>query len=127
MEYLLEGHLEGRVPDLVRLRGRDWCPSVYREPDEASESFWARIMTVARMLRAESIESRPLPDGEPFRFVMTCSYGVPYVDPEEALRVDLLDATKWRLRRLMESRASTPEVQVQAATMMGTLLLAEGR
>ncbi len=66
-------------------------------------------------------------DGEPFQFLMSCAYGVNYIDPDRALDLDLLDATKWRLRRLMENPASSPEVQVQAATVLAGLLVADLR
>jgi hypothetical protein len=127
MEYVVVGLVAGRIPDLVRLRGRDWCPSIYREPDEAPEAYWARVMAVARTLRAESLDSRPAPDEKAFQFIMACSYGVNYIDPDRALDLDLLDATKWRLRRLMDNPDSSPEVQVQAAIALAGLLVTDLR
>jgi len=125
LQFLLVGLIPGQCPDLVRLRGPHWCPSVYRRPDELWDKYWHRVLSVGSMLRYECSLLQPLGDeAKPLRIEMHCSYGTRYVDDDTALELDLLDATKWRCRRLMENPASSPEVQVQAASLLATLLLA---
>ncbi len=124
LNFTLVGLRPGNCPDLVRVRGPHWCPSVYRRPEELWDAYWQRVLSVASMLRQECCHLYPGNDGRPMNVEMLCSYGTPFVDDGLALHLDLLDATKWRCRRLMENPASSPEVQVQAASLLATLLLA---
>ncbi len=120
IEYMAVGINHNQVPDLIRLQPEGgWRPSIYRKPEESGGSFWDRVVAAAIELRKEKVRY------EPYKLIMYCYYGVPYVDEDTAFRSDTMNAMKAGLRSAMDNPDATPQVRLQATWMMAKLIWPE--